>query len=668
MRGRPPRRERVLGGVLLAIVGLVAVLCLASTGYLGEGIYQSLPIAQAKSVLGMPTQPLFTADPKHMKSTSATHAMQIAENMLPAEANGWRREQVQVTALRAMTQPAGEGLRLDAFPEGLAEGAEAFNGLTLYRASYVGPEQGGPVEVCIVDTHEPANAFGLWRSREPQEAKAIVLGRGGWQVPSAGRLGVWAGRYYTEMAADGSAAAADVDNLARVLIGLQLAYGGPFWAERVLPTDQRVERSFRYVYRSPWGLDALSESWLADYPDGLTVGVMRPPVQQAAKVLGDLTEQLEAAPAAGAEEQEQAESGADEYAAEPSEPSEPAAESASVDLPPDAVVGRVNDRTVAAFRAGEYLFVAAAPEAATVSQAAQKLMERWAAQPSQAVSTPPVPDSAVASGQAGFADLGDANIQTPTKVERYTDNLYEKINGREPQFRAFNFVELRWGQYLDSQRQAAFDVYIYDMAEPANAFGIYMKERSGEVQEVQVGRGGYASGSSIFFWKGRYYVCILGPPESQDGDADISQRIASAIAGTIADDGQTFWGEALLPAKDRKPNSFTYLATSVLGFNFLERAFTASYQTAGGEYQLFVLKADDPPGAQKMFEQYADTTAKYDQVVSRQAAGEGCRMVSESLKIYAVVFCKGNYLAGVIECEDQALAEQAADAFREALP
>ena len=60
---------------------------------------------------------------------------------------------------------------------------------------------------------------------------------------------------------------------------------------------------------------------------------------------------------------------------------------------------------------------------------------------------PSEPPAAAVAGRARFVDLGDANILPPVKTERYTDNLYEKIDGREGQFRAFHFVELLFERF-----------------------------------------------------------------------------------------------------------------------------------------------------------------------------------------------------------------------------
>lgn len=281
---------------------------------------------------------------------------------------------------------------------------------------------------------------------------------------------------------------------------------------------------------------------------------------------------------------------------------------------------------------------------------------------------PPKSLMTIMVGPARFADLGDAAILAPVKTERYTDNLYEKIDGREGQFRAFHFVELRFGQYADTKNDQSFDVYIYDMAEPANAMGVYASERSGDIKSLDIGRDGYGSGTSVYFWKGKYYVYVLGPVEGDEAAGKISERIARAIADTIADDGQAFWADAILPGEDRVPNSLSYRATSALGYEFLNKMFVADYRQGEKAYQLYVIKTENPKAARALFLRFAESTAKYDNVIKRDDEPGNEMIVSEMLGVYSVAFCKGSYLAGVIECEDRELAEVKAKAFKELLP
>lgn len=265
---------------------------------------------------------------------------------------------------------------------------------------------------------------------------------------------------------------------------------------------------------------------------------------------------------------------------------------------------------------------------------------------------------------ARFPEVG-GDIVAPARIDRYTDNLYEKIDGREGQFRSFHFVELRVGQYLDTRKQQAFEAFLYDMAEPVNAMGIYSSERSEDAEPLAVGNEGYVSGENAYFWQSKYYVNVLGPADAGAEAAETARKIAAAISATIPEDKTSFWADELLPKADRLPNTFKFRATSALGYEFLENMYLADYETGGKKYSMFAMKAGDAAAAKVLFDKLAEATAKYDKVVLRQPSAGGETLIGESLGIYSVAFCRGPYLAGVVECEDQALATKQADALRE---
>ncbi len=315
-----------------------------------------------------------------------------------------------------------------------------------------------------------------------------------------------------------------------------------------------------------------------------------------------------------------------------------------------------------------------AEDLAVLQNAAQSLAANQLAYGDQTESTPPrvteaatKPAPAVAR-VADFAAVPGGQTLPPTKIDRFTDNLYEKIDGKEGMFRAFHFVELRFGQYTHAQTQEGFDVYIYDMAEPVNAFGIYMGERSPTAEAWSLGRDAYVSGISAYFCKDKYYVNVLGPPDGAADRLEVSKAIATAIAATVPDTDKPFWVEQYLPAEGRVPNSLKYEATSALGYDFIQRLFRVEYNVGGKTFQLFVVKADDPAAARGLFDKYAEATAKYDKVLSKEADAQGQKMVGESLGVFAAAFTKGVFFGGVSECEDQALAVKQAEAFRAMLP
>ena len=538
MRGRPELIERVLGVGALAVLAIILALLLVTGGLFGGGTAKQGFVADAKAILGVPTEPLFAVHPGNQKPASPPLEVRLAESLLPDAVDGVKAlslatESSQKPIAAPMTgetdHAASSASRPSNTSEELAHIAKNLGGGWLFAGIYL-PGKSGAVRARVVDMATPERSRQLWEARKPAKSQPIAIGRGGWKSEGSDQIGFWAGRYYTEVLDDTIAPegpdAERVMAVAIKLAGRQLVYGGENFAPETPVTAN---------------------------------GTSQPAV--------------------------------------------------------------------------------------ATSQPAQQ-----------------------SPGRARFVDPGDPAITVPTKIERYTDNLYEKIDGREGQYRSFNFVELRFAQYLDTRGQQTFDTYLYDMAEPVNAMGIYMVERSPDAKLIQLGREGYASGTSAYFWKGKYYVNVLGPAEGDANAAKIALQIAQAIAESIADDGRPLWADKLLPTLDRLPDSLSYAATSALGYDFLERLFKANYKTGETTYQAFLVKADNPAKAAELFKKLAEATAKYDKVVAQQASPGGETFTGQSLDVFSVCFHKGIYLGGIIECEDRALAERKAAELRDGLP
>ncbi len=268
-----------------------------------------------------------------------------------------------------------------------------------------------------------------------------------------------------------------------------------------------------------------------------------------------------------------------------------------------------------------------------------------------------------ASGTASlFPRLGGGWI-APLDIKRFDkDTLYEKIDGKAGMFLSYLFAELRFGTYQKPDSGGAFDVYLYDMGEPVNAFGVYRLERSPDAKVRPLGREGYTSGASVFFWKGKYYVNVLGPSDAP-GAAEAAEQLASAIEKAIADDGSPLWAATVFPKADQRPGSLTYKSTDALGHSFLRQVFLAEYVTKGTTYQLFIHRARDAAAAKAIFDQYAEAIRKYNKVLTRKPVPGGELIVSESLGVFEAAFHKGALFGGVTECDDGALAEKKAEAF-----
>ena len=139
-----------------------------------------------------------------------------------------------------------------------------------------------------------------------------------------------------------------------------------------------------------------------------------------------------------------------------------------------------------------------------------------------------------------------------------SENVYEKINGRDQMFLSLGFVRL---DVLPCELagQGTFEIFIYDMAEPENAFGIFAAMRSDDPAWQRPNIIGTVAQNGVFFFKGRYYVCLIG--------SDTTAPLIEMIKAAAVQLAETLEGYSVIPAVAQKfpkenllPDSIGYTA------------------------------------------------------------------------------------------------------------
>lgn len=262
---------------------------------------------------------------------------------------------------------------------------------------------------------------------------------------------------------------------------------------------------------------------------------------------------------------------------------------------------------------------------------------------------------------AALPDLGRSDWSEARGIKTFSpDTLYEKINGRADLYLQYNFKQLTFAKYIkDNDPDKDIQVWLYDMSGPENAQGIYLAERSEHYDPVDIGRAGYRSGASIFFWKGSLYVSVMTIDESL---AEGCRVVARMLADGIEDSAETSWAEIVLPKEDRVSDSFAYLANDVFGLDFLKEVYVAEYANKH-RAKLFAHQAANESSAQQLLERYAAFFAEYGELLSEK---DGV-IVGNSGGVVDAVFRHGRYLVGVSDASDADVASEAARSFRKYL-
>ena len=86
--------------------------------------------------------------------------------------------------------------------------------------------------------------------------------------------------------------------------------------------------------------------------------------------------------------------------------------------------------------------------------------------------------------------------------------LFEKINGKAGAYVAYGFKRLRFASYADPRNPDTswIDVYLYELASPLDAFGIYWTQRSGREASFEAGDEAVTTPLAVFGRRGPFYA------------------------------------------------------------------------------------------------------------------------------------------------------------------
>jgi hypothetical protein len=123
----------------------------------------------------------------------------------------------------------------------------------------------------------------------------------------------------------------------------------------------------------------------------------------------------------------------------------------------------------------------------------------------------------------------------PSKPELFDRRtLFNYIDGGAELYLAFDFVGAVTFEYSAGENDT-IKVDIFDMGGARGAFGAFAHGR--ESVAAEVGQGSEYSGGLLTFWKDRYYVSILGYPETKEKRKavyELAKSISALIPGTGA--------------------------------------------------------------------------------------------------------------------------------------
>lgn len=194
------------------------------------------------------------------------------------------------------------------------------------------------------------------------------------------------------------------------------------------------------------------------------------------------------------------------------------------------------------------------------------------------------------------------------------DTLFDLIDGGAEVYRALNVQSVVEREYQRTGH-ALILVDLFDMGSDADAYGAYRNDVR-EHPDPGIGNGSEHETSSLFFWKGRFFVAVVATEETAEAIAAVL-ALGKAIAGNIKQAGKPPRLVGLLPASglNKQELYFFHSAESLerlvpaargnpLGLSAGTAVVLARYRRGGASSDTLLLLVEYPtPAAAKAVQQ-----------------------------------------------------------------
>ena len=255
------------------------------------------------------------------------------------------------------------------------------------------------------------------------------------------------------------------------------------------------------------------------------------------------------------------------------------------------------------------------------------------------------------SDRAALIDTKGSGIAPFSPPERFgPDTLYEKINGRADLYLSAGFVSLDTQRFtLDKDAGSWVELFVYDMATPANAFSVFSMQRREGARTDDMVPNAYRTENALFMTHVKFYLEIIGTDASQE----IQQAMGMLAQGFVNAHGGTTVARApgadLFPADGLVPDSLQLIAANAFGYEFLDRIYSCEYNVGGTRLTAFVSERQNTEAASVLADEYRQTLLSYGAAVTDSPISIDGATVLQFFDTYEIVFSRGRYLAGIHE-------------------
>ena len=251
----------------------------------------------------------------------------------------------------------------------------------------------------------------------------------------------------------------------------------------------------------------------------------------------------------------------------------------------------------------------------------------------------PAPEDLLpASGAvAGWERSGEVELYVP-------DNLFDYMDGQAELFFVYNFERLAVQEYQRGQ-EGPIIVEVYQVASPADAYGLFSFYATGELIDLGAG-GAVEPGRLVSFWRGRFYARVFAYGEAeQESLLAMARQVAAGMPGEGALPGLL----TRLPQENLVPGSGRFFHQKLSLDNLIwlgdENILTLSEQTNA----VLAAYAYDDAKAQLLVVEYPDDATA--EAAHAALEGSGLENLSASSQ-------SNQYLVAIFEIPDLAVARE----------
>ena len=194
------------------------------------------------------------------------------------------------------------------------------------------------------------------------------------------------------------------------------------------------------------------------------------------------------------------------------------------------------------------------------------------------------------------------------------EGLYDLIDGGAVIYYEYGFKQAITQEYSNSEGESVY-LQIYEMVDPASAYGIYTFKTDEEGIDIDLGNEGMVAAYYLHFWKGDFLVTLIAST-SEETASGTMLTIAREVDNRIAYKGQRPSLYNLLMIEGQAPVHIYYLegmlALSNIYYFGADDIFGLKHGVAGdfGDFKLFVLKYGDEKESSRWYKTARDEMKK----------------------------------------------------------